>query len=434
MELRRVLLLDDPATRTFEVGLREVVPHATVHAVSALGELLAELQGGSYDLVGIWAARTDALAAARAADAELPVAAVADRGDVDSAAEAVHAGASDFLVLGPKLRERVQILVRKLSSVVRMRRENRRLRQAESPWALLGDSAPMRELRAAILRVAKVPRPVLVVGERGSGKELVARAIHEASGLGPLVVVNCAAFTDTLLETELFGHEKGAFTGADQRVPGKFEVADRGTLFLDEVACMSVAFQQKVLRVVEYGALHRVGGVDEIRTSARVVAATNADLSQHIAAGTFLPDLYDRLAFAVLRVPPLRERREDVPLLAAHFLERFGKEMPELAGRTLSEGALHALRDHAFPGNVRELKHLVERAAIRGTDGPVEAADLELHVEPAPVGTLDERVDAYRRRQIRDALARCGGNQAAAARSLGLTYDQIRHWVKRYGL
>ncbi|MEZ4240406.1 MAG: sigma 54-interacting transcriptional regulator [Myxococcota bacterium] len=408
---------------------------AAIAAAAPDCELLRDAAlAGRVDVVFAPAAPLDGLARLRALDPVAPIVAVAAAGDVDTASAVVHAGASDLLVLGPQLGDRIRTVLRKLAPVVRLREENQRLRGGAEPVALLGGSAAMRRVREQIARVARVPRPVLVIGERGSGKELVAQALHAASGVqGPLVVVNCAAFADALLETELFGHERGAYTGADRRVAGRFELAHGGTLFLDEVATMSLAFQQKVLRVVEYGVFTRVGGTSEIRTTARVVAATNAVLDERIASGAFLPDLYDRLAFEVIRVPPLRERPDDVPALAAHFLARFAREVPEIAGRTLSASALRALAAYPFPGNVRELKHLVERAAYRGDEGPIDASDLGL-APPGEGGTLEQRVDAFRRAVVVDALREADGNQAAAARALGTTYDQLRHWVRKYGL
>jgi transcriptional regulator with GAF, ATPase, and Fis domain len=273
------------------------------------------------------------------------------------------------------------------------------------------------------------------VGESGTGKELVARAIHEASGRGerPFVAVNCAAVPESLLEAELFGHERGAFTGAEEQRPGRFEQAEGGTLFLDEVGNMPLAFQQKLLRVIEYGTFHRLGGSRELRSSARVVAATNTDLAQAIAAGRFLQDLYDRLAFEVVRVPALRERDGDIELLARHFLDAFLKEVPALGSKRLSPQAVALLRRYGFPGNVRELKSMIERAAYRDRSNVLEPEDVDLPEATAAEGAgFEDRVLGFKRRLVQEALARAGGSQTRAARELGLSYDQFRYYLRRY--
>jgi psp operon transcriptional activator len=390
----------------------------------------------TWELVCVCADALPALAAVRAADPVLPVVAVATRADVASAARVVAAGASEVFVTGDQLEERARILCGKLAPLVRLRAEHQLQTGRGGSWALLGATARMVSVRTAIREVAAVPRPVLITGERGTGKELVARALHELSRPGrPLVVVNCAAFPDALLESELFGHERGAYSGAERSATGRFEEASDGTLFLDEIGAMSLPFQQKILRVVEYGTYRRVGSGEERRHHARILAATNADLPARIGAGAFLPDLYDRLAFSVIAVPALRERPEDIPTLATHFLLRLGDEVPSLRGRSFDAEALGTLARYPFPGNVRELKHVVERAALRTTDGRIRVEHLGVTApaDPQPLD-LESRVEAFRREQVAAALAAANGNQADAARRLRITYDQLRHWVRRYGL
>jgi DNA-binding NtrC family response regulator len=383
------------------------------------------------------------IAGLRQIDPHLPVVVTAEKGGVDAAARAIDAGATDFLVRGENLRQRIATLLGKLRTLFGVIDRNRALdednaelrRTLHAGLVVVGTSPPMKRLLAQVRRVAAVPRPVLIVGERGTGKELVARAIHLAAGPASrtLVTVNCAAFNDALLESELFGHEKGAFTGAETARRGKFEQADGGTLFLDEIGNMSLGFQEKILRVVEYGTLTRVGGTSELRSTARIVTATNRDLREEIRQGRFLADLYDRLTFETIRVPPLRERRGDVRLLAQYFLDQFARETASFTGKRLTLAALQALERYSFPGNVRELKNLIERAAYHDTGPEIKPEDLGLLAEedPAACGSFHEKLDAFSRRLVTDALRQAGGNQAQAARQLGLPYHQFRYYLKK---
>ena len=376
---------------------------------------------------------------------DVPVVVAAQQGSVDLAAEAIEAGATDFLVCGERLPQRIATLLgklRKLFDVIDRNRlldeHNAQLREAiQSRLKIVGKSPRMRSLLDQIHRVAEIPRPVLIVGERGTGKELVARAIHFAGGPStrPIVTVNCAAFGDALLESELFGHEKGAFTGADSPRRGKFEQADGGTLFLDEIGNMSLPFQEKILRVVEYGTYSRVGGTVDRTTSARVIAATNRNLEEMIQRGEFLADLHDRLTFETIHVPSLRERRGDIEVLSRYFLEQFARESPSLGGKILSDQALAVLKAYRFPGNVRELKNVVERAAYRDTTDEITPADLGLlpHEDlVSQAGSFQEKMEAFGKRLISGAMAEAHGNQAQAARNLGLSYHQFRYYHKKY--
>ncbi|RMG14489.1 MAG: sigma-54-dependent Fis family transcriptional regulator [Planctomycetota bacterium] len=458
---RRVLLLADApdGLAALAAAFREVCgPKAAISTVLSAQALFAEVERSpGPEVVALDYVRGDGeragaevLRELHARWPSLPVVAVAERGDVDTALSAVRDGALDFLVRGDRLPDRVRTLVRKLRKTLELIERNRRLRwrseqlaaRVEARERMVGDSHLMRSLARQIERVACVPRPVLIVGERGSGKELVARAIHERA-FGPerpFVAVNCAAVDDALLESELFGHERGAFTGAVRTVPGRFEEADGGTLFLDELGHMGLDFQRKILRVVEYGTYRRVGGRGELRSRARILGATNADLEALIAEGRFLADLYDRLAFEVVRVPPLRERTEDIEALARHFIERFGEEVPAFRGKRLSAEALALLREHPFPGNVRELKNIIERAVYRDTTNELTPEDLGLLPVSSPLsaaartGSFHERVAAYERGLLSEALRAEGGNQAAAARRLGLGYYQLRRLLAKHGL
>ena len=372
----------------------------------------------------------------REAHPALPVVVTARAGSVELAAEIVAAGANDLLVRGERLAERVATQVGKIRPLVRTLRANDALREAESArHAIVGKSAPLRRMLEQISKVGPVPRPVLVLGERGSGKELVAEALHRESGRrGAFVAVNCACFSDELLEAELFGHERGAFTGASKSARGKFELADHGTLFLDEIGHMSAAFQRKILRAVEYGAFLRVGGQREQRVDVRIVAATNADLEARVAEGTFLPDLYDRMAFEVIRVPALRDRPGDIEILARHFFLRFMNEVPAFHGKTLSQDALDVLRHYDFPGNVRELRTIIERAVYRDTTAELTAEDIgELgRASSRAAGTFHEQLEALERRLVHEAMDAASGNGAEAARGLGLAYHQLRYYLKKH--
>jgi DNA-binding NtrC family response regulator len=377
---------------------------------------------------------------------EMPIVVVADHGDVDIASQAIQDGANDFLVRSGELTDRVRTVLKKLRPHLNLINNNRILREQNmilqaattDRYRIIGESPQIHAVITKAHRVATIPRPVLIVGERGTGKELIARVIHEASGDPgrPMVVINCAAFTDNLLETELFGHERGAFTGAHTQAYGKFEVAAGGTLFLDEIGNMSLSFQQKILRVVEYGTFTRVGGINEIQVETRIVAATNADLNQLITEGKFLHDLYDRLSFEVIDVPPLKQRNGDIPMLARHFLNLFMKEIPSLRGKHLSKAALDVLEKYAFPGNVRELKNIIERSAYRDTTNEITPEDLGMlpAEQPAAKGnTFYEKIEAFKKSLIVDALAQAGGNQAKAARAVGLSYHQYRYFLKKFG-
>ncbi|HYG90914.1 MAG TPA: phage shock protein operon transcriptional activator [Azospirillum sp.] len=323
---------------------------------------------------------------------------------------------------------------------------------AFSPPPLIGHSPAFLATLAHVSRVAPLERPILLVGERGTGKELVAARLHYLSRRWDraFVKVNCAALPETLLDSELFGHEAGAFTGATRRHVGRVEQADGGTLFLDEIATSSPAVQEKLLRAVEYGEIERVGGRTQT-VDVRVVGATNADLPALAEAGRFRADLLDRLAFDVVALPPLRERREDIPVLAEHFALGMVREL----GRPLFPGftprALDDLLGHGWPGNVRELRNAVERSvAASDPDAPVDTIVLDpfrsssrpppAQVEEAPPpppaaeGGFLDRVRSFETSLLKAALERNRHNQRRTAQDLGLTYHQLRGYLRKYGL
>ncbi len=321
----------------------------------------------------------------------------------------------------------------------------------------LGESETFLEFQERLSRVAPIPRPVLLIGERGTGKELAASKLHFLSKRwqGPFVALNCSALNPTLIESELFGYEKGAFTGAEKRREGRFETADGGTFFLDEIGTIPVEVQEKILRVVEYGTFERVGSSTSMEVDVRIIAATNADLMALVAQGRFKQDLLDRLSFEVLVVPPLRERKGDILLLANHFARRMAVELGREEIPQFGAQAVAALEGYAWPGNVRELKNVVERAVYR-SDSPLiseigfspfdrapavkrlpekasDKEDEEVSLEDLMTKTFDEAVSELKVRLLRRALRRAKYNQRKAAGMLGLTYHQFRGLYRKYG-
>ncbi len=366
-------------------------------------------------------------------------------GSIGHAVEAVHRGADDYL---PKPFERDALLLA-LGRVRRARQlaeENERLRAAvaerDGCGELIGRAPAMHTLYRTLEKVAATDATVLLTGESGTGKELVARTLHGLSlrARGPFVAVNCAAIPESLMESELFGHEKGAFTGAHRRRDGRFAEADGGTLLLDEVASMPLPLQATLLRVLQERRLTRVGGSGEESVDVRVIAASNRDLPAMVAAGSFREDLYYRLNVVPIRVPPLRERREDVSLLAAAFLERaaarHGREVP-----VVPPTVWRALVDHTWPGNVRELANVMERLVLLSEGGRVSVDDLPAEVvreggDAGGVRLPAEGIewDRMEANLLEQALQRCEGNRAAAARLLGLPYKAFLYRIEKHGL
>jgi len=309
---------------------------------------------------------------------------------------------------------------------------------------IIGKSRPMQEVFTLLDKVKDASVPVLILGESGTGKELIARAIHYNSPRKErsFVVQNCSAFNDNLLESELFGHVKGAFTGAVRDKEGLFSVADHGTFFLDELGEMSAALQVKLLRVLQQGTFMPVGGTKERKVDVRLITATNRSLADMVADGSFREDLFYRLNLLTIKLPPLRDRREDIPLLADHFLARFEGERRER--RRISAETMRLLTDYPWPGNIRELENEVERCVLMAGDAEVIAPDhLSVHVREggrvgrkavAPSGSLKEAVEALERTMIADALERTGGNKSEAARELGIARSNLIAKAQSYGI
>ena len=374
------------------------------------------------------------------------------------AVEAVKSGAYDYLSKPFELDD-LRLVVKNAAETVALRRENVSLRrrieeEASQRGALIGDSAGMQRVRAMIEKVAETDATVLVRGESGTGKELVAREVHERNSLrsrGPFVAVNCAALPSELIESELFGHEKGAFTGAATRRQGKFEQASSGTLFLDEIGDMSANVQAKLLRALEERRIERLGGNESIPVDVRIVSATHRPLEQEIAAGNFRADLFYRLRVVTIDIPPLRERREDIPQLAEMFT-RAAAERYGLPLRQVGQSALRRLLDYDWPGNVRELKNTIERAAIMAEGEELRSQDLPDEITPeqekeiraandserglAVPFTADFREDRreFERRYISRCLEHTQGNVTKAAEILGMHRQSLQHKLRQLGL
>ena len=393
----------------------------------------------------------DVLKAARAADSDIPVIVMTAYGSIDEAVTAMKDGAQDFLQK-PVDSNHLLLLVERALEQARLRTENILLREEWSKRygfpRIIGESEAIKRAVAETQRVAQTEATVLLLGESGTGKELFARAVHHLSNRRdkPFVAINCAAIPETLIENELFGHERGAFTGASDRRLGKFELASSGTVFLDEIGELPLAVQGKLLRVIEEKVVDRIGGRASIPVDVRVVAATNKDLKRAVEEGEFRGDLFFRLAVFPIEIPPLRDRGSDILMLAKHFASQLGKE---LRGReaVLSEAATSAMGSHGWPGNVRELENAIERACILTDTMTLEPKDLGL----APPGTDAETLagldlsgtlaDVNNRAQrflekvkIREALAAHEGNKGRAAETLGVSYKTLLTKIKDYEL
>jgi two-component system nitrogen regulation response regulator NtrX len=412
-----------------------------VEAVGSGEAALRALEARRFDLVllDVWLPGQDGLevlSRIRECYAELPVVVISGHGTIETAVKAVRLGAQDF-VEKPLSLEKTLVAVRNALRQQRLESELRQLRERlDERYVMIGESAAVERLRAEIAQAAPSNGRVLIYGENGTGKELVARQVHAQShrARGPFVEVNCAAIPEELIESELFGHARGAFTGALAARKGKFELADGGTLFLDEIGDVSPKLQVDLLRVLQERRFFRVGGTSEIAVDVRVVAATHRDLAAEARAGRFREDLFYRLNVIAIRIPPLRERLEDVPLLAQEFLDRLAHELGrEVTG--ISEEALRLLLDHPWPGNVRELENAIERALVTCKTGVLSAESFAFLTRPAAEGsalppglTLQE----VEKRYVAETLSRLSGNVKAAAESLGIDRSTLYEKIKRY--
>ena len=383
------------------------------------------------------------LQAIKRANAAVPVVVMTAYGSVESAVEAMKLGASDYLLKPFSLAEMV-LVVRKELDARNLREENRDLREALGRRYeysnVIADSQKMQEVLALVERVAPTNSTVLVGGESGVGKDLIARAIHEHSSRssGPFLKINSTAIPENLLESELFGYEKGAFSGATSAKPGKFELADKGTLFLDEIGDVPPAIQVKLLRVIQEREFERLGGTKTLKVDVRLIAATNRDLRAALEDGTFRQDLYYRLNVVAIDIPPLREHKEDIPALANFFIQRFAASTnKKVTG--ISPEAIEQLAQFHWPGNVRELENVLERSITFAAGPLLAAADIRLDrpahpANAAPVLPEGMTLDQWEQEIIREALRRANGNKSQAARALGLSRNALRYRLSQMGV
>ncbi len=451
--MARILVVDDEIhMRRILAAILEDDGHSVSQA-SGLTEARALIGSGSFECAltdqrmkdgqGL-----DVLEACREADPSLPVVFITAYATVELAVEAMRQGAFDFLPK-PFQPEQVRAVAGRACERAALVRENDLLRELVL-WMrvqddLVGASSALESVRGTVAKVAPTDATVLITGETGTGKELVARAIHRRSrrAAKPFLAVNCAAFAENLLDSELFGHERGAFTGADRTRQGLFEAAHEGTLFLDEAGEMALPLQAKLLRVLMDGEVVRVGSTAVRKVDVRILVATHRDLPRRVEEGLFRQDLYYRLAVVPLEIPPLRERAEDIPLLVEHFLDRVAKDL-KVPRRRIDPAALDGLVHYAFPGNVRELRNLIERAYILSGDGDLTpAAFPSIRVSDAghaPGDAIPEGMDLRRtlesveRRLLSGALEAAGGVQAEAARRLGISRSDMAYKLKKFGL
>jgi len=440
----RVLVVDDKASMRQVLKQALSLPDVEVDTAANGETALAQMRKNHYDVVvtDLRMPKLDGiglLRAGRQIDVHTEFIVVSAYGTIETAVEAMRLGAQDF-VSKPFNLDELELKVRRLIGT-----EQPTARTAVPPDEMIGISPQIGTVRKLIDKVASSGSPVLITGETGTGKELVARAIHRAGPrrAGPFVAVNCSALPTTLLESELFGYEKGAFTGADRRKEGRFEIADGGTLFLDEIADTELGIQSKLLRAVEYGEFDRVGGTEPVCVDVRLLAATNQDIHEAAEKGSFREDLYYRLNVLSIHLPPLRDRPEDIPDIAEYILARTATELSrEFDGFT--DAAMTRLVQYGWPGNVRELANCIERAALLAESEWIDVADLPPHViadsQMGPASTLSqpdalpEQTEQFERNRILESLDRHRWNRTRAAEELGIKRTTLQYKIRKYGL
>jgi DNA-binding NtrC family response regulator len=453
-DVRRVLVADDELNmrRVLEAMLRREGYEVITAANGA--EALTGMTAGVHTVItDLKMPVLDGMALLKRMSSDypdVPVVMITAHGSVENAVEAVKLGAFDYLEK-PFEQEQIRQVVAKAISTYTLARRSARPEEPSNRgrFRLVGQSAAIRQIYGIVEKVASTPSTVLITGESGTGKELIARALHENSTrhAGPFIKINCAAIPKTLMESELFGYEKGAFTGAVGAKPGRFELAHGGTLFLDEIGEIPVEMQVKLLRVLQESEFERVGGIKTIKVDVRLVTATNRDLLQDIAAGSFREDLYYRLNVVPIHIPPLRERREDIPLLLDHFLSKFNDRLKKQIG-SVSADAISRLGSYHWPGNIRELENMMERTMLFCEQPEIQVSALPPEIGGLPAGaaslsspgaaSLKEAVRAeterVERELIQKALDETGGNVTQAARKLKISRKSLQTKMKELGL
>jgi two-component system NtrC family response regulator len=451
MQGARILIMDDEARERRRIegylvqkGYDALGVGTVNEAVEAIRRERFEVFLTDCNIPGVDALRTSD--EARKINPDMAVIIMTSFGTIETAVKAIKAGAYDYLPKPIDL-EQLVVLIERISERQNLIRENTELKERLIERykfdEIVSTSHAMEEVLNMAGRVASSNATVLLRGESGTGKELVAKAIHYHSPRAnfPLIKVNCAALPETLLESELFGHEKGAFTGAATKRIGRFEAADKGTLFLDEIGELTPGMQVKLLRVLQEHEFERLGGNQTIKTDVRVIAATNRDIERAIKEDKFREDLYYRLNVVSIVIPPLRERKEDIPGLLGHFIAKYGEEnKKQISG--ISAEARDLLMRYSYPGNVRELENIIERAVVLSKKGVITAADLPIHVQTATgevkfpaqdlKGSLNETLDTVERGLILEALKESGGIQTRAAEKLGISERVLRYKLKKY--
>jgi two-component system NtrC family response regulator len=451
MQETRILVMDDEAQERNRIVTFLLDRKFEVLGVGSVAEAMETIKRERFDLFltdcnipGVDALRTSD--EARKLNPDMAVIIMTSFGTIETAVKAIKAGAYDYLPKPIDL-EQLALLVERISERQNLIRENselkEQLRERYKFDEIVSTSHAMEEALNLAGRVAASNATVLLRGESGTGKELVAKAIHYHSprANSPLIKVNCAALPETLLESELFGHEKGAFTGASAKRIGRFEAADTGTIFLDEIGELTPGMQVKLLRVLQEREFERIGGNQTIKVDVRVITATNRDIEKDIREGKFREDLYYRLNVVSVVIPPLRDRKEDIPALMEHFIKKYAEENKKAISGVAAE-ARDLLMRYAYPGNVRELENIIERAVVLAKRGTVTTADLPLHLQgagnddPIPAvplkGQLNETLDTVERGLILDALKGSNGVQTRAAERLGISERVLRYKLKKY--